>query len=970
MSLVTASLDAAGELAERLERIVPGGVDGSTRRRAEYSSDASNYRVVPLVVVFPRHVDQVVGVAEATRHLGVPLTARGGGTSIAGNAIGPGVVVDFSRHLNRIRHLDAEAGTAWVEPGVVLADLQRRAAPYGLRFGPDPSTHARCTIGGMIGNNSCGPHSVAYGTTAPNVVSLDWLDGRGRRFTAGRDPGVVDGLADLIDAHLGTIRTELGRFRRQVSGYSLQHLLPERGRDLARALVGTEGTCGTLLGATVRLVPVAPHRLLVVLGYPDIVEAAGAASAVLTYRPLAVEGLDERLVEVVRRHRGADRVPPLPGGTGWLMVEVGGVDRDEARARAEALRAGAAALDARVVEDGAQAAALWRIREDGAGLSGRTAAGVPAWPGWEDAAVPPERLGPYLRDFERLLAAHRVTGVPYGHFGDGCVHVRLDLPLADEPERLRPFLVDAAELVRAYGGSLSGEHGDGRARSELLPLMYSPAAIGLFERFKRLFDPEGLLNPGVVVRPAAVDADLRRPAARPLPRRGGFAFGEDGGDLTVAAHRCVGLGKCRADLAGSGGFMCPSYLATRDEKDVTRGRARVLQEMADGRLVAGGWRAPELHDVLDLCLSCKACRSDCPAGVDIATYKSEVLHRAYRGRVRPLRHYVLGWLPRWTRLLAVAPGVVNRLTASRAVRRAFLPAVGIDRRRTVPPLAPVPFRRWWRRHAARRAGTRTPPERASTRTPPEPAAAEPPALAPRGPVLVWVDTFTDRFHPEAARSAVRLLERAGYDVHVSAGDACCGLTWISTGQLDGARRRLRALLDALAPYAWAGTPIVGLEPSCTAVLRTDLVDLLPDDPRARLVAAHTRTLAELLLDLRSTDPGRWSPPSLHGVTVVAQPHCHQHATVGYHADVALLEAAGAAVTTVAGCCGLAGNFGMEKGHYEVSVAVAEHGLLPALRAAPADTVFLADGFSCRTQAVQLAGRQGVHLAQLLDRPTP
>jgi FAD/FMN-containing dehydrogenase/Fe-S oxidoreductase len=933
-------------VAPELERVVPGGVDVSARRRAEYSSDASNYRVVPQVVVFPRDVAQVIGVARVAGDLGVPLTARGAGTSVAGNAVGPGIVVDFSRHLNRIHHIDPEAGTAVVEPGVVLADLQRQATRHGLRFGPDPSTHARCTLGGMIGNNACGPHSVAYGTTAANVVSLDWLDGRGRRFTAGRDLSVVDGLAALTDASLHTIRTELGRFDRQVSGYPLQHLLPENGRDLARALVGTEGTCGTLLGATVRLVPVTPHRLLLVLGYADIVEAAEAAPALLDHQPLAVEGLDDRLVDVVRRHHGPARVPDLPAGGAWLMVEVGGADAGEVRARAEELRAAAAALDGRVAQTAGEAAALWRIREDGAGLSGRTPAGAPAWPGWEDAAVPPERLGTYLREFEALLRTHGVTGVPYGHFGDGCVHVRLDLPLADAPHRLRPFLVDAAALVHAHGGSLSGEHGDGRARSELLPLMYSAAAIHLFERFKGLLDPDDLRNPEVVVAPATVDADLRRPAARRLPARGGFAFGDDHGDLTVAAHRCVGLGKCRADLSPSGGFMCPSYLATRDEKDVTRGRARVLQEMADGRLVRGGWRAPELHEVLDLCLSCKACRSDCPAGVDMATYKSEVLFRAYRGRPRPLRHYVLGWLPRWTRLAGAAPGLANRLARSGAARRAVLPALGIDHRRSVPPLAGEPFRRWWRRE-----GT---PARAG---------------APHGPVLLWVDTFTDAFSPAIARSAVRLLTRAGYDVHVSTGTACCGLPWISTGQLHGARRRLRRLLDTLAPYPASGMPVVGLEPSCTAVLRTDLVELLPHDPRSALVRDRTRTLAEVLLDrARSSGPHRWSPPPLDGLPVVAQPHCHQHATAGYHADVALLQAAGAAVTTVAGCCGLAGNFGMEKGHYEVSVKVAGNGLLPALRQAPADAVLLADGFSCRTQAAQLAGRDSVHLAQLLDRP--
>ncbi|WP_026876564.1 FAD-binding and (Fe-S)-binding domain-containing protein [Jiangella gansuensis] len=934
----------ADELTRLLATAAPGGVDASSRRRAEYSSDASNYRVVPRVVVFPRHVDDVLAVAEVARSAGVALTARGGGTSVAGNAVGPGVVVDFSRHLNRVLEIDPESGTALVEPGVVLASLQAQSAPYGLRFGPDPSTHARCTIGGMIGNNACGPHAVAYGTTADNVVELDWLDGTGRRFTAGLGLDPVPGLAGLVNSELAVIRTELGRFGRQMSGYSLEHLLPERGADLAKALTGTEGTCGTLLGARVRLVPVAPARALVVLGYPDMATAADAAPALLTHQPLAVEGLDARLVDVVRRHHGPARVPPLPDGAGWLLVEVGGEDAAGARAAAAALVADADAVDSEVLEAGPDAAALWRIREDGAGLAGRTASGEQAWPGWEDAAVPPERLGAYLRGFDALLAEHGIDGLLYGHFGDGCVHVRLDLPLADAPQRLRPFLVDAAMLVASHGGSLSGEHGDGRARGELLPHMYSPAAIGLFERFKGLFDPADVLNPGVVVRPAAVDTDLRRPAARPLPAAGGFRFAADSGDLTTAVHRCVGVGKCRADLSSSGGVMCPSYLATQDEKDSTRGRARVLQELANGSLVHDGWGSAEVHESLDLCLSCKACRSDCPTGIDMAAYKAEVLYRTYRGRLRPLPHYLLGRLPQWARLAGLAPRLVNAVLAIRPLRRVLLRLGGMDPRRAVPRFAAQPFRRWWRRRRA----------------------AVPAGDGDRGPVLLWVDSFSDAFTPDAARAAMRLLTDAGYTVTVSAGDVCCGLTWISTGQLDQAKAKLRRLLDAFAPHAAAGTPIVGLEPSCTAVLRSDLIELLGDDPRARAVEAATRTLAEVL-DAASAGPAPWTPPDLSGVAVVAQPHCHQHATAGYDADLRVLRRAGAEVTAVAGCCGLAGDFGMTAGHYDVSVAVAENGLLPALRSAPDGAVLLADGFSCRTQAEDLAGRGGVHLAQLLTR---
>ena len=962
----------AADLLHALRASVRGEVDGSSRRRAEYTTDASNYRVVPQVVVFPVDTDDLLAVTEVARGTGVPLTVRGGGTSVAGNAVGTGIVVDTSRHLRRIGEIDPQARTAVVEPGVVMSDLQAAARPHGLRFGPDPSTQNRATLGGMIGNNACGPHAVAYGRTADNVVSLDVVDGRGRRFTAGRGPGSLDavpGLGALVDANLEVLRTDLGRFGRQVSGYSLEHLLPERGGDLAKMLVGTEGTLVTLLGATVNLVPIADAAVLVVLGYPDMPAAADAVPALLTHAPLAIEGLDARLVDVVRRHRGEAHVPELPPGAGWLMVEMGGATRDEALARARAMAADAGTTSARVIPPGAEASAMWQIRADGAGLAGRTPDGAQALPGWEDAAVPPERLGAYLREFEELMAAHGVDGLPYGHFGDGCVHVRLGIPLerADDVAGFRRFMTESAQLVAAHGGSLSGEHGDGRARSELLPIMYSAQVIDLFAAVKDLFDPADGLNPGVLVAPRPLDADLRRPHATPLGKASGFAFEHDGGDFTTAVHRCVGVGKCRADSSASGGFMCPSYLATRDEKDSTRGRARVLQEMANGTLVTGGWRSPEVHDVLDLCLSCKACSSDCPAGVDMAQYKAEVLHRAYRGRLRPMNHYALGWLPRWTRLVARLhlAGLANAALGWRPLGRLVLRVGGMDPRRSIPQFSRTPFRTWWasqgergRTHSTQGLGEGTTPSHATGGTD-----------AVRR-VVLWTDSFSDAFDPDVPRAMIRVLQDAGYEVIVPDQDACCGLTWISTGQLEGARSRLADLLTVLGPYAVNGVPIVGVEPSCTAVLRSDLVDLLPDDPRARAVALATRTLAELLTDPGPIGPQGWEPPSLEGVTVVAQPHCHHHSVMGWDADRALLTGAGAQVTTLSGCCGLAGNFGMEKGHYDISVAVAEHALLPALRDAAPGTVFLADGFSCRTQADQLAGEQGTHLAQLLADRLP
>jgi Fe-S oxidoreductase len=767
---------------------------------------------------------------------------------------------------------------------------------------------------------------------------MDVLTASGERLAArrsGREGLAAAGpigaaLGSLIAGRLDLIRTEFGRFTRQVSGYSLEHLLPENGADLARFLVGTEGTLGMMLGATVGLVRAPKAVALAVLGYPGLPEAADVVTGLLPHRPVAIEGMDARLVDVFRARRGAAAVPGLPSGESWLFVETAGDTEDEARAAAGRLIADAGCLDALVVT-GAPARALWRIREDGAGLSGRTPAGAPAWPGWEDAAVPPEQLGAYLRDFGALLAEQGLDGLAYGHFGDGCVHVRIDFPFSAEPGRYRRFAVAAAQLVGKYGGSMSGEHGDGRARGELLPYMYSPEAIETMAAVKAIFDPGNVFNPGVLVDPAPIDADLRVPLARPLRTGLGFAYPHDGGDLSTAVHRCVGVGKCRADTTASGGVMCPSYLATRDEKDSTRGRSRVLQELANGALVKG-FRAAEVTESLDLCLSCKGCSSDCPAGVDMATYKAEVLYQRYRHRRRPAAHYSLGWLPRWARLASHAPGLANAMLRNRALAGAGKRLGGIAAGRELPQFARRSFRGWF-------AGR---PKRGGT------------------PVLLWVDTFTDHFTPEVGQAAVRVLEAAGYAVEITGKPVCCGLTWISTGQLNGARRQLRRSLQALDPALRRGTPIVGLEPSCTAVLRDDIARLLPEDPRAAQVRAATRTLAELL-----SDTGTWAPPDLTGVRAVAQPHCHHHAVMGWHTDSALLARTGAEVDAVGGCCGLAGNFGTERGHYDISRSIAETALLPAVRNAVPGTVVLADGFSCRTQLDELAHVRATHLAQLL-----
>ena len=1092
-------------------------VDSSSGTRARYSSDAGLTRIPPLAVAFPRTPEQALAAFNLARAHGIPLTARGGGTSCASNAIGPGLVLDFSRHMNRVLSIDPEARTATVEPGCVGSTLQAAAAKHGLRFGPDPSSQNRATIAGMVANNACGPHATAWGRTSDNIVSLDCVDGQGRRFTAttSHDAALSDvpGLASLIDSNLAPIRTQLGRFKRQVSGYSLEHLTPEGGRNLAAMLAGTEGTLVLILSITVRLVPLPDAPVLAALGYRSMIEAADDVPALLAHSPLAVEGMDRRLVDVVRAHKGPGAVPALPEGEGWLLVEVGapGEDVTSSLERARALCADSAAIDTVVYPPGAQASALWRIRADGAGLGGRTppdgAGGgdQQAWPGFEDAAVPPENLGAYLRDFTALMEEFDIDGLLYGHFGDGCVHVRLAMPL-ETPEGVahsRAFLQSAARVCAAHGGSVSGEHGDGRARGELLRFMYSPDMLDLFARVKHVFDPANLLNPGVLAAPMdeataasrarartraaralaaqdgggagssgsfgagsvlgadaagpapgrgaadmptslradgsagsarvsddaaaagssrpsdvsgplavaggqlelqpgvdPLDLNLRRVAARPMPADGGFAFGHDGGDFTAAVHRCTGVGKCRAGVSGT--FMCPSYLATREEKDVTRGRARILQEAANSQLIKA-IDSPEVLEALDLCLACKACSADCPAGVDMARYRSEALFRTYRGRMRPLSHYTLGWLPRLTRITARVPGlaaVANAVMSVAPLRSLAFRIIGLDPRRGMPALQSGTFTAWARKQSllAGSVPTVTPDDAVSSGAPtsdtaPSDAAtgarerggaqassnsarkrggaqassmADSPILSgPRDPsgrpyALVWADSFSQTLDDTGARAVVDVLEANGF-APIVAPDACCGLTWITTGQLSGAKKHLASLLGVLAPFAASGIPIVGVEPSCTAVLRDDLLDLLPDDPRSLLVSGATRTLAEVLSALPASARRL---PSLEGIEIVAQPHCHHYSVMGWDADQALLESLGARVTRLEGCCGLAGNFGMEAGHYDLSVAVASHSLLPSLSAKP-DAVYLADGFSCRTQAAQLAGRGGVHLATLL-----
>ncbi|MET9852884.1 FAD-binding and (Fe-S)-binding domain-containing protein [Streptomyces sp. NPDC006450] len=906
-------MTSPGELERTLRKNLRGEVDFGAAARALTTMDASNYRRVPVGVVAPRDAEDVAAALAVCAGAGVPVVPRGGGTSIAGQATGTGVVLDLTRHMDALVSLDPDSRTAVVQPGLVLDRLRDAARPHGLTFGPDPSTHSRCTLGGMIGNNACGAHSVAWGTTADNVAELAVTAYGGASYRLGTGwEGAPDGLRELVSGNLAVLRTGMADgFSRRISGYGgLDALLPERGTGVARAFCGSEGTLGVVTEALVRLVELPPAPALAVLGYADESAAAQAAVGLLGYGPLTVEGMAADLVG------GTAAAAGLPGGGAWLFAEM----RDEGAARA-LLRA-SDAVDTLLLTDPAAQRALWRIREDAAGTATRMPDGTMAWPGWEDCAVPPARLGAYLRAFRALLAEHGLRGSPYGHFGEGCVHVRIDFDLVTEPgvARFRAFSSDLADLVVAHGGSLSGEHGDGQARAELLPRMYGPSVIGLFASYKRVWDPAGGMNPGILVRPARLDENLRFAVLPASPLAGEVA-------------RCVGVAKCRSTEVGGPGVMCPSYRATGEERHSTRGRARLLHEMLAGEIVTDGWRSAEVAEALDLCLGCKGCLSDCPVGVDMASYKAEFLHRHWAGRLRPLSHYALGGLPGWLRLIAAL-----RLARPLNLLSRFLRVPGLEPSRPLPRLARTPFTR------GRPQGTPGVGSGGGTR------------------VTVWPDTFTEYLAPEAGHAALRVLRAAGLEPGVQTGRVCCGLTYLSTGRLDAARRVLRRTLDAVGDPQG---PVTVLEPSCAASLRTDLPALLPEDPRAPRLAAAVRTFAETLEEYAP----QWQPPRLDR-PVAGQTHCHQHAVLGDAPDRRLRERAGLTGELSGGCCGLAGNFGFEPGHHEVSVACAEEQLLPSLRAAAPGTEVLADGFSCRTQIAQLAGGRARHLAEVLAEGLP
>jgi FAD/FMN-containing dehydrogenase/Fe-S oxidoreductase len=943
----------ARRLAADLKRVVRGEVRFDDATRAVYAHDASVYRQVPIGVVLPWDVDDIVRTVEVSRAHGVPVLTRGGGTSQAGQCCNVAVVIDTSKYATRIHRIDGPGRRAWVEAGTNLDDLQDAAKPHGLAFGPVPSTHDRCTLGGMIGNNSCGGHSVVAGKTDDNTVELDILTYDGLRMTVGptsdeelariiaeggRRGEIYSGLKGIRDKYADLIRSRFPKIPRRVSGYNLDRLLPEHGFQVAQALVGSEGTCVTVLGATLQLMKSPPARVLLALGYPDAYQAGDHVVEVTEAGAMSCEGLDSHMVEYMRRKALVPAaVAMLPEGGGWLIAEFGGETMDEASGKArklmEQLKASGNGPAMRLFEAPAERARMTKLRESGFGASSYVPGMKPTWPGWEDSAVPPERLGDYLRDLRKLLDRYGYNAGYYGHFGQACIHMLIDFDLMTAPgiKSYRSFLHDAADLVISYGGSVSGEHGDGQVRAELLPKMFGPELMDAFREFKTIWDPQRKMNPGKLIDAYRADENLKFGVEYNPPKlETHFQFPQDDGSFANATIRCSGVGKCRGVIDGT---MCPSYMVTKEEIHSTRGRARLLFEMLEGKVLKGGWRNQQVKESLDLCLACKGCKGDCPVRVDMGTYKAEFLSHYYEGRLRPRASYAFGMIMYWARLAELAPGIVNFFTQSPVLSAIAKAAMGIAPERRIPVFASRTFKQWFQDHRPRN---------------------------PNGQkVVLWADTFNNHLTPEPIIAAVEVLEAAGYRVEVPSQRICCGRPLYDHGMLTLAKRLLRQTLAALGPEIDAGTPVVGLEPSCMAVFRDELVNFFPEDERARRLSKQSFLLSEFL------EKAGFDPPKLRRKAVV-HGHCHHKAVMTMRDEEAQLAKTGLDCKLLdAGCCGMAGVFGFQKEHYGMSMEIGERVLLPEVRKADRDTIIIADGFSCREQIAQSTDREAMHFAEVL-----
>jgi FAD/FMN-containing dehydrogenase/Fe-S oxidoreductase len=961
------SFAQATDLERELVRTVRGEVRFDRGSRALYATDGSNYRQIPIGLVVPRDADDVKAAVAACRKYGAPVLPRGAGTSLAGQCCNVAVVLDFTKYMNQILEIDPVRRFARVQPGIVLDSLRNAAEKHQLTFGPDPSTHSRCTLGGMIGNNSCGTHSLLAGKTVDNVEELRILLYDGTELVVGatdvtevdaiagqggRRGEIYAGLRAIRDRYADQIRARFPQIPRRVSGYNLDELLPEKGFHVAHALVGTEGTCVIVLEAKLKLIKSPQHRTLVGLGYPDAFEAADHVPEILEFHPIGLEGFEGSIIDGLRK-KGAPNLELVPEGRGFLLVEFGFDDAEESRETAERFIEWIKSLPdppSSRLYTSSEARAMWRIREAGP-RSAATAPGAPLeWEGWDDAAVAPEKLGAYLRDLRALLNEYHYQTSFYGHFGHGCIHMRVTFDLQTESgvRAYGEFVDRAADLVVGYGGSLSGEHGDGQSRGALLPKMFGNELMGAFREFKSIWDPDNRLNPHKVVDAYLPTENLRLGADyRPLQPVTHFLFPDDGGSFAKAALRCVGLGECRKHDSGS---MCPSYMVTLEEQHSTRGRAHMLFELLQGEVVRGGWHDEHVKETLDLCLSCKACKTECPTNVDMATYRAEFLSHYYETKRRPLNAYAFGMVDRWLRLASVAPRLANLLSDAPGLRQIVQRVLHLAPERQIPRLSPVSFRKRARERRVSAIGA---------------GRADRPAVsldAGSRKVILWVDTFSNYFHPETALSALDVLRAAGCEVVLPAGHLCCGRPLYDFGLLDRAKSYLRAILAALGEAIDAGIPLVVLEPSCASVFRDELRNLFPTDPRATRLRSQTFLLSEFL----EHHVPNYQPPPFKG-KILLHGHCHHKALMKMSDEESVLRRMGADLQSLdSGCCGMAGAFGFEADKFAVSQAVGERVLLPAVRKAAADTVIVSDGFSCREQIRQATGRRAIHLAEALQ----
>ncbi|MEU0529020.1 FAD-binding and (Fe-S)-binding domain-containing protein [Amycolatopsis tolypomycina] len=962
------------ELKKALTEAVTGEVRFDTASLALYAHDASNYRQVPIGVVIPKTLDDVVATHRVCHEFGAPIVNRGGGTSLSGETVNYAVVIDHSKYLTHVGETDVEHRRVLCEPGAINEDVNRSTGRHNLVFGPDPSSHSRCVIGGNIGNNSCGIHSVQsqlYGPgprTSDNVHALEVVTYDGARFwvgvgeedrldeiiaAGGRKGEIYAALRDLRDRYADRIRSgfrSAEEVPRRVSGFNLDELLPERGFNVARALVGTESTCVTVLQAELLLTPAMLERTLVVVGYDRLPDAAEhAIEMVGQWRPIGLEALDRELIDNQQElAMNVDDLAELPyrEGNAWLLVQFGADTADDSLKRAEEFVEWLVhekgygrdrLLVARSVQEGGSSEDLWTIRESGLG-STAFPKGKDHWPGWEDSAVPPEKIGAYIEALRKLMDRHGLDGAMYGHMAQGCIHSRIDFDLrtAHGLADYRSFMEEAADLVTSFGGSLSGEHGDGQQRAELLDRQYGPELVQAMREFKLIWDPQAKMNPGKVVDPYPLDEDLKLGTGYNPPRpKTRFAYAEDGGDFAHATLRCVGVGKCRVPHAEE--TMCPSYQVTREEKHSTRGRSRLLFEMLQGDVITDGWQSREVADALDLCLACKGCTNDCPVNVDMPTYKAEFRQHHYKSlrRWRPRHAYAFGFIDQAARLASRFPELVNFVTQTPGLAHLARFAAGIDQRRPLPRFAPMTLQEWYRR----RGGTTNPGGR---------------------PVVLFPDTFNNHLHTDVGVACVEALEVAGWRVIMPEKHVCCGRPLYDYGFLDAAERYLHRVLDELREYVRADVPVVGMEPSCLAVFKDELTKMLPHDDDAKRLKANAYHFGEFFVKFDVT------PPRLEGKALLWG-HCHQRATGGTDPDRKLLERMGLEVDDLkGGCCGLAGSWGFESGKYGVSMDCGEQALLPAVREAGPDCIVVADGFSCQTQIADSdSGRTALHTAQVL-----